>query len=262
MNDVDASLYEAPFEYVVKHVKLERENNNRKVYGRYWWRHGEPRIAMRFALTTLHRYIAISAVSKHIIFTWVHGNILPDKALIVFARDDDATFGILHSRFHELWSLAQCTWMGKGNDPRYTPTTCFETFPFPAGLTPNIPAANYAENSHAKTITEAAVDLNQKRENWLNPLEWVEWIITPEEEQAGYPKRPVAKTGYEADLKKCTLTNLYNTRPAWLDMAHKTLDKAVAAAYGWTDYTPEMSDDEILRRLLVLNLERSKVMKA
>ena len=61
---------------------------------------------------------------------------MPDKMLIVIARADDTTFGILHSRFHELWSLALCTWLGKGNDPRYTPTTTFETFPFPAGLTP------------------------------------------------------------------------------------------------------------------------------
>jgi hypothetical protein len=52
-------------------------------------------------------------------------------------------------------------------------------------------------------------------------------------------------------------TNLYNARPAWLDRAHKTLDQAVATTYGWTDYNPEMPDEEILRRLLALNLERA-----
>ena len=71
---------------------------------------------------------------------------------------------------------------------------------------------------------------------------------TPEEEQAGFPLRPVAKPGHEAELKKRTLTNLYNARPAWLDHAHRELDAAVAAAYGWTDYTPEMPDEEILKR--------------
>jgi len=76
-----------------------------------------------------------------------------------------------------------------------------------------------------------------------------------------YPKRPVAKPGYEAGLKKRTLTNLYNARPAWLDMAHKNLDKAVAAAYGWTDYTSDISDGVILHRLLALNLERSKAVE-
>ena len=80
---------------------------------------------------------------------------------------------------------------------------------------------------------------------------------TPEEEQAGFPLRPVAKPGHEAELKKRTLTNLYNARPAWLDIAHKALDQAVAAAYGWTGYTPEMPDEEILKRLLALNLQRA-----
>jgi hypothetical protein len=75
----------------------------------------------------------------------------------------------------------------------------------------------------------------------------------------GYPKRPAAKPGHKADLKKRTFTNLYNTRPAWLDNAHRTLDKAVAAAYGWNDYTPEMADETILGRLLALNVERAAI---
>jgi hypothetical protein len=73
-----------------------------------------------------------------------------------------------------------------------------------------------------------------------------------------YPARIVAKQGHEKDLQRRTLTNLYNQRPAWLVMAHQALDAAVAAAYGWTDYTPKMPDEEILRRLLALNLERSR----
>lgn len=109
----------------------------------------------------------------------------------------------------------------------------------------------------AANIAATARRLNKLRDAWLNPVEWVDWVITAEEERAGFPKRPVAKPGHEADLKKHTLTNLYNARPAWLDIAHKELDKAVAAAYGWADYTPEMPDDEILRRLLALNLERA-----
>ena len=64
--------------------------------------------------------------------------------MVVTARADDTTFGILHSRFHELWSLRMGTWLGVGNDPRYTPTTCFETFPFPTGLTP-------ADTAHQQT---------------------------------------------------------------------------------------------------------------
>ena len=102
----------------------------------YWWRHVEPRQGMWGALDGLVRYIATARVAKHRLFGWYDTRICPDSQLIVIARNDDTTFGILHSRFHELWSLRLCTWLGKGNDPRYTPSTTFETFPFPAGLTP------------------------------------------------------------------------------------------------------------------------------
>ena len=65
----------------------------------------EPRVDMRAALTDLPRFMATSEVSKHRFFIWLDSHILPDKRLIVIARSDDTTFGILHSRFHELWSL-------------------------------------------------------------------------------------------------------------------------------------------------------------
>ena len=195
-------------------------------------------------------------VAKYRLFVWVDARIFADQQLIVIARSDDTTFGILHSCFHELWALRMCTWLGVGNDPRYTPTTTFETFPFPEGLTPTLAPADYT-NPAAAEIATAAQALNTLRDNWLNPSEWVDWVRTPEEEKAGYPARPVAKPGHEAELKKRTLTNLYNARPAWLDNAHKTLDVAVARAYGWNDYTPAMTDEEILRRLLALNLSRA-----
>jgi hypothetical protein len=288
MKEADASLFEAPFGCVEAQVKPERMRNNREAYRKYWWRHGEPRVAMRGAIAGLTRYIATPHVSKHRIFIWLDSSVLPDKMLIVIARADDTTFGILHSRFHEIWSLRMGTSLE--DRPRYTSTTTFETFPFPAGLTPRDTAiVGWAEpgeaqqgtpeppasvglrasaqptgtnaHPHADAIAAAAKRLNQLRENWLNPPEWVDWVITPEEEKAGFPKRPQAKPGHEAELKKRTLTNLYNAKSAgkaaWLDMAHKQLDQAVAAAYGWTDYTPEMPDEEILRRLLALNLDRA-----
>ncbi len=256
MSAADAALFEAPFEYVTQHVKPEREKNNREAYRKYWWRHAEARPGMRAALNGLPRYIATPHVSKHRIFAWVAAAVLPDQMLIVTAHADDTAFGILHSRFHELWALRMCTWMGIGNDPRYTPTTTFETFPFPEGLTPNLLPASYT-NAAAAEIAAAAQRLNELRDNWLNPAEWVDWVRTPEEEKAGFLARPVAKPGCEADLKKRTLTNLYNARPAWLDNAHQALDAAVALAYGWNDYTQAMPDEEILRRLLALNLERA-----
>ena len=217
---------------------------------------------MRRELEGLNRYAAITAHQKHFFFCWLPHPVLPDKALIVVARADNTTFGLLSCRFHELWSLSLGTSLE--DRPRYTPTTCFETFPFPAHLTPKDTAdwrgvipVECPVKGVAEKIAAAAEKLNSLREAWLNPPEWVDWVITPEEEKAGFPKRPVAKPGHEADVKKRTLTNLYNARPAWLDLAHKELDAAVAEAYGWTDYTPEMPDEEILRRLLALNLERS-----
>jgi type II restriction/modification system DNA methylase subunit YeeA len=178
--------------------------------------------------------------------------VAPDCQLIAITRDDGTTFGILHSRFHELWALRLCTWLGVGNDPRYTPSTAFETFPFPEGLTPNIPAAEYVHNPRAQKIAAAAERLNELRNNWLNPPDL---IIHVSEVVGGYPDRILAKHEAAAEvLKTRTLTNLYNERPAWLDHAHCDLDKAVADAYGWKS---DMSDDEMLTKLLALNLERA-----
>ena len=127
---------------------------------------------------------------------------------------------------------------------------------------PQDSAAERPQDRPGADISAAAQKLDQLRNTWLNPPEWVDWVRTPEEEKAGFPLRPVAKPGHEAELKKRTLTNLYNARPAWLDNAHRELDQAVAAAYGWEDYTPEMPDEEILRRLLALNLARNGLQAA
>ena len=280
MTEPEAALFEAPFFYVMEQVKPEKMKVRAESEKRYWWLHARTAPDMRRALTGIDRYIATSIVAKYRLFVWLDIAVLPSHAVCAIARSDDITFGILHSRFHQLWSLGLCTWLGVGNDPRYTPTTTFETFPFPVGLTPKDTATQTPSSSplsgggqcsgsspdkgrlggvkvYSEAIAIAAQALNQLRENWLNPPEWTDWVRTAEEEKAGFPLRPVAKPGHEADLKKRTLTNLYNARPAWLDNAHKTLDAAVAQAYGWNDYTPEMPDEEILRRLLALNLAQA-----
>ncbi len=255
IEESEACLFEAPFEHLSIHVKPFRAESKRDIQRRYWWHFGEARPGMRKAIGNLPRFLVTVAHAKHRLFVWRDSTCCPDHALVVIARADDTTFGILHSRFHELWSLRLGTSLE--DRPRYTPTTTFETFPFPAGLTPRDTAAGAPSGPLAGCIAAAARRLNELRENWLNPAEWVDWVRTPEEEKAGFPPRPVAKPGHEAELKKRTLTNLYNARPAWLNLAHQELDKAVAAAYDWPDYTPEMPDDEILRRLLALNLQRA-----
>lgn len=267
MSEEDASLYEKPFEHVVEHVKPTRLHLRRDWHRTHWWCHGDPRPAMKRNLQGLPRCILSPRVSKHRVFSWFASVTVPDSAVVAIARADDTTFGILHSRFHELWSLGLCTFLGVGNDPRYTPSSTFETFPFPAGMTPTdtkgqpvaegdllLPPVTAEYLPAAVKIASAAQRLVNLRDNWLNPAEWVERV--PEVVE-GYPERIIAQPEHAAELKKRTLTNLYNARPAWLDNAHKTLDKAVAEAYGWADYTPEMSDEEILRSLLALNLERS-----
>ncbi|HMP09551.1 DNA methyltransferase [Hydrogenophaga sp.] len=320
-----ASLYETPFAHVFEHVKPTRESVRRDWHRTHWWLFGDARPGLRQKLAPLSRFVVTPMVAKHRVLAWMPAVQIPENLCVAVARADDTTFGILHSRFHELWSLRKGTFLGVGNDPRYTPTTCFETFPFPAGLTPvdtahqqtepvpgsahgacipaglpdepateagraalagamaeppggrDRPSAPLAPPSehptpngqpdsstrqHATAIAEAAARLNALREAWLNPPEWTERVpeVTPlGMDRSPYPDRIVPRPGLsEADakaLQKRTLTNLYNQRPAWLAMAHEALDQAVARAYGWHDYSPQTSDDDILARLLALNLQ-------
>ena len=163
-----------------------------------------------------------------------------------------------------------------GNDPRYTPSATFETFAFPANLTPADTAHQRTEalpdgaiipadlpaavRPHAEAIARAAKHLNDLRERWLNQPEWVRRepeVVPLGLEHSPYPDRILPRDGFEKQLALRTLTKLYNERPAWLAQAHEALDASVAAAYGWADYTPQMPDEEILRRLLALNRERA-----
>ena len=258
MDEREAALFESPYGYAAKHIKPERNKNRRSHYRQFWWRHVEPRPGMRAALSEIKgsamdgasRYIATPRVAKHRLFVWVHSRTLSDSAVIVIARGDDATLGILHSRFHEAWSLR----LGSSLEdrPRYTPTSTFETFPFPEGLTPNTSAADYLADPRAIRIAEAAKRLDELRNNWLNPTDLV---VVEHEAVPGYPDRVLPKDANAARaLSDRTLTNLYNLRPQWLDDVHVDLDRAVAAAYGWPE---DISLDDALAKLLALNVERT-----
>ena len=258
-----AAKFQEPFRQIETYVKPERIHNRRKSLADYWWIHGEPRPGLRKAIAGLHRFILTPEVSKHRIFVWMDAVNLADHQTRVFARADDYFFGVLHSRLHEVWALAQGTQLReKESGFRYTPTSCFETFPFPRP-TPKQEAA----------IAAAAKELNELRERWLNPPEWTvekilefpgsvngawaRYVVKPDKTGVGkvrYPRLEPRDADCAAKLKKRTLTNLYNARPAWLDLAHKKLDAAVAAAYGWP---ADLSDEAILEKLLALNLERA-----
>ena len=221
-----AAQYELPFEYLKKYAYPVRSKNRRPAYAEKWWQYAEARPGMRKALMGQGRFIATPGVARHRIFAWRDHTVLCNQRTTVIARDDDYFFGVLHSRLHEVWALATSSRHGVGNDPTYNSTTCFVTFPFPWP-----PGHEPQDDPRLQAIAAAARELVQLRDNWLNPLDCA-----------------------EAELKKRTLTNLYNARPEWLAIAHANLDAVVFAAYGWP---ANLTDDEILARLLALNLERA-----
>jgi hypothetical protein len=226
----EACLYEAPFEYVREHVKPKRELCRQEHRKRKWWIFGVNAYDLRKAISGLDRFIATSMVSKHRIFVWMPVIQIPENLCVVIARDDDFTFGVLSSRFHTLWALRLGTSLE--DRPRYTPTTTFETFPFPP---------------FAQSIADAAARLHALRENWLwPPGSWREVA----ECAPGYPLRRIV---VDKPTARRTLTRLYNENPTWLRAAHADLDAAVAGAYGWD---ADIGDEAALARLFALNQAR------
>jgi type II restriction/modification system DNA methylase subunit YeeA len=223
----EAALYESPFEYVRSVVKPIRDRNRRGTRKEHWWRLGEAMPKMRAAFAGLSHFIATPRVAKHRVFVRLPVAGLPSDALVVFAREDDYFLGVLQSCLHELWSRRMGTQLREAESGfRYSPSMTVETFPFPWP-----PGQEPAGDPRVEAIAQAARELVEKRDAWLNP--------------------PGAT---EAQLKDRTLTNLYNQRPAWLDLAHRQLDAAVCDAYGWPH---DLGDEAILERLLALNLERA-----
>ncbi|MBI5961810.1 MAG: class I SAM-dependent DNA methyltransferase [Chloroflexi bacterium] len=249
-SEEEARNYRAPFQYVQEYVYPIRSQNRRDSRRKRWWLLGETMPKMRQALAVLDRYIGTPRVAKHRLFQWFDRSILPDNQIVVFARDDDYFFGVLHSRFHEKWALRMGTSLE--DRPRYTPTTTFETFPFPWS-----PGQEPTDHPIYRAISAAAQQFHEEREVWLNPP---------------------GVSGKALDQR--TLTNLYNALlvfrgdppaegkshpkivPAAGDFAprlmdlHAALDRAVCDAYGW-EYAVLDDEEEILRRLLALNLERA-----
>jgi type II restriction/modification system DNA methylase subunit YeeA len=224
MSESEAGLFELPFEYVRREVKPFRDANRDRLMHENWWLHGRTRPAMRKALAGLNRCIVTPEVAKYRIFVWIGTNVVPDHTCHVIAREDDYAFGVIHSRAHEIWSLAQGASLE--DRPRYSSARTFETFPFPWP-----PGHEPQDSPLVESIAEAARELVEKRDAWLNP---------PDASQD--------------ELKRRTLTNLYNARPSWLAEAHRKLDAAVFAAYEWPD---TLTDAELLERLLALNHERA-----
>ena len=227
----NAALYEAPFEYVRQHVKPARDHEPAGRCTRILVAAlaAAPRDARGIGQER-HKSVSVHADTSPstAYFRWLPIETLPDNH-----ADRLRPRGRLLLRRPPLPRpralVAAHGHLARRERPRYTPTTCFETFPLPWP-----PGQEPADDPRVQAIAAAAKELDRLRSNWLNP-----------------PDRP------EAELKKRTLTNLYNQRPAWLHMAHDKLDRAVWHAYGWDDDPTQTTEDEILTRLLNLNQMRA-----
>jgi hypothetical protein len=198
LSEFEAALYEAPFECPARVVRPFRATSS--MASAPWWKHWRRRPALLGAIQDLSRYAATPLTSKHRIFVWLPTSTLASHAVAIISREDDFTFGLLQSRVHETWARATGTQLREVESGfRYTPTTTFETFPFPD-----------PRDEQRERVGEAARRLVELRERWLQPPG-----LDP------------------AELEKRTLTNLYNQRPTWLVNAHIELDAAVIDAYGW-----------------------------
>ena len=218
----EAVLYARPFAYVRRLVSPTASGRRRA-----WWVHGSPQIRMRAALARRDRYVATPAHARHRLFVWLPPETLPDRGLIVFARDDDWFFGVLHSRYHEIWCRRVSAQLrGKPFGFRYAPATCFLPFPFPWPPATPLGRLTRAQEEQRTAIAQAARTLDSLRREWL---------------------------GDRLDPKR-TLAALYDSRPDWLQDAHAALDEAVAGAYGWPGDLP---DEGLVARLLALNRQRS-----
>ena len=197
------------------------------------------------------RYVTTPLVSKHPVFAWQASETLCANLVIVFARSDDYFLGVLHSAIHGTWARRTGTQLREAESgSRYTPTTCFETFPLPWA-----PGSEPTNDETHRRISAAAKELNEQRERWLNPPEWIgpiaaavdaedDFADVPEEARGSIRESAImARAAKDKNLKKRTLTNLYNERPTWLKLAHEKLDRAVLAAYAAVDPEGEWSED-------------------
>jgi len=207
-----AANYPAALEIVRERVKPVRATNNDRGFREKWWRFGRPRGEMREATKPLSRYIAANRIGKRFLTTWQSAHTCPSDLTVVFAFEDDYAMGILTSRVHGEWARAQSSTLRV--DIRYTPTSAFDTFPWPDPTSEQRDAVG----ATARSVIARRQAICAEREIGLTTL---------------YNE---VDDGAYADLR--TL--------------HRQLDEAVAGAYGWPTTTAHDTDD-CNRRLLELN---------
>ncbi|WP_310538830.1 DNA methyltransferase [Phenylobacterium sp.] len=223
------------YQIVLELVKPERDKNNRPYRRDNWWLFGENNPQWRKSLEDLPRYIATPETAKHRFFVFFSGDILPDNMITTIATDDAYALAICSSIAHVTWAIRSGGRQGVGNDPRYTKTRTFDPFPFPdtdTSLTERLRAIGEELDATRKLVLAEHPDLTLT--GLYNLLEKV--------------KAGVDLTPAEEDAKQ-------RGRVLILKELHEQIDAATAQAYGWP---ADLSDEQILERLVALNAERAK----
>jgi hypothetical protein len=230
------SEYKKIYQHLLVYVKPDRDDNPRDSYREKWWIFAEPRPKFREMVIGLDRYIGTPYTAHHRLFVFLESSVIPDAMVYSIPTDDAFALGILSANIHLKW--CQYSSGTLETRPRYNSKRTFYPFPFPE-----------ANNIQKQTIRVIAEELDAHRKRVL------------------------------AEHAKLTLTGLYNvleklrsgTKPDEFDEhdrktfddglvlimkeLHDKLDIAVAEAYGWP---ADLSDDEILVRLVAMNKERSE----
>jgi len=229
------------YQWIVERVKPERDQNKRDSRRLNWWLFGEPNPKLRWQLNGLSRYIATVETAKHRFFQFLETAILPDNMLIAIASDDAWHLSVLSSQIHVIYALA--TGARLGETPRYNKTRCFEPFPFPA--------ASPVQQAELRTLGER-LDAHRKQRQTLHPgLTLTAIYNVLAQLRTGAILTPAERNCHDQGL--VTL----------LRELHDQIDRAVLAAYGWSDLIPLLDTGDIfaasvLERLVALNAERAE----
>lgn len=222
------------YQWIYERVKPKRNQNRDKRLRKFWWLHRRSRQELRDMLIGLNRYISTIETSKHRFFTFFDQSVVPDNKLVNIALTDAFYLGVLSSSIHIVWALATGSRLGVGNDPVYVKGLCFESFPFPD-----------PSKEQQILIRELADKLDNHRK----------------QQQTKYPK--LTLTNMYNVLEKVRAEEFLNDQEqtiheqglvSILKQLHEELDNAVFDAYGWET---TLSDEEILQRLVDLNIERT-----
>lgn len=236
--------YPEAYQHIYVHVKPERDLNRREIRKRNWWLFGETVPALRNAISGLHRYIATVRTSKHRTFVFLNEEVLPESRLVSVASNDGFMLAVLSSKLHVLWTLAWGTRLGKGDDPNYNNSECFDPFPFPADVPEPLKARIRAEAE--------ALDAQRKRVLAEHPDLTLTKLYNVLEALRAADRGGPALSDKDRDVHDRGLVTLIRQH-------HDAIDDGVADAYGWgDDYRAGTLDDEtILTRLVALNAERA-----